>query len=144
MTYNISILTNDPVFRLDRKLQLLTKFESAYSKSRRDWTHIVSIEYSHNEKAKCVTVDNKSHCYLIGEFITTHNSYTAASMLSKRFIIGESKEVNKKVTCYITADDKKYLVAGDQTLDKFQYNIDWMANNMELPSMRLINSLSNM
>ena len=71
-------------------------------------------------------------------------SYTAAAMLAKRFIIGESKEVNKKVTCYITADDKKYLVAGDQTLDKFQYDIDWMANNMELPSMRLINSLSNM
>jgi hypothetical protein len=40
-------------------------------------------------------------------------------MLSKRFVMGESKEVNKKVTCYITADDRKYLVAGDQTLDKF-------------------------
>lgn len=71
-------------------------------------------------------------------------SFTAASMLAKRFILGESKEVNKKVTCYITADEKKYLVAGDQTLDKFQYDIDWMANNMELPSLRLINSLSNM
>ena len=71
-------------------------------------------------------------------------SYTAAAMLAKRFVMGESKEVNKKVTCYITADDRKYLVAGDQTLDKFQYNIDWMSNNMELPSMRLINSLSNM
>lgn len=71
-------------------------------------------------------------------------SYTAAAMLAKRFVLGESKEVNKKVTCYVTADDKKYLVAGDQTLDKFQYNIDWMAQTMELPSMRLINSLSNM
>lgn len=71
-------------------------------------------------------------------------SYTAASMLAKRFILGESKEVNKKVTCYVTADEKKYLVAGDQTLDKFQFDIDWMSNNMELPSLRLINSLTNM
>lgn len=71
-------------------------------------------------------------------------SYCAASMLANRFELGESKDVNKKVTCYITADEKKYLVAGDQTLDKFQFNIDWMANNMELPSMRLISSLSNM
>ena len=71
-------------------------------------------------------------------------SYCAASMLTKRFILGESEEVNKKVTCYITADDKKYLVSGDQTLDKFQYNIDWAADNMEFPSLRLINSLTNM
>lgn len=71
-------------------------------------------------------------------------SYCAASMLSKRFILGESEEVNKKVTCYITADDKTYLVAGDQTLDKFQYDIDWMADTMEFPSMRLQNSLTDM
>lgn len=71
-------------------------------------------------------------------------SYAAAALLAKRFVMGESKEVNKKVTCYVTADEKKYLVAGDQTLDKFQFNIDWMADNMELPSLRLINSLTNM
>lgn len=71
-------------------------------------------------------------------------SYSAAAMLSKRFILGESEEVNKKVTCYITADDKKYLVNGDQTLDKFQYDIDWVAANMEWPSKKLFNSLSNM
>ena len=71
-------------------------------------------------------------------------SYCAASMLAKRFIMGEYADVNKKVTCYITADDKKYLVAGDQTLDKFQFDIDWMAEYMELPSMRLQNSLTDM
>ena len=71
-------------------------------------------------------------------------SYTAAAMLASRFTLGESKENNKKVTCYVTADEKKYLVAGDQTLDKFQFDIDWMADNMEFPSLRLINSLTNM
>lgn len=71
-------------------------------------------------------------------------SYTAASMVAKRFILGESFDVNKKVTCYITANEKRYLVAGDQTLDKFQYDIDWMVDNTELPSMRLISSLTNM
>lgn len=71
-------------------------------------------------------------------------SYFSASMLAKRFVLGESAEVNKKVTCYITADDKSYLVAGDQTLDKFQYDIDWVAEYMEFPSMRLQNSLTDM
>lgn len=71
-------------------------------------------------------------------------SATAASMLGKRFIMGEADDVNQKVTCYITADDRKYLVGGDQTLDKFQYGIDFFANNMELPYLRITNSLSNM
>ena len=71
-------------------------------------------------------------------------SFCAAAMLTKRFVLGESKDVNKKVVCYITADDKKYLVGGDQTLDKFQFDVDWAANNMEWPSKRLVNSLSNM
>lgn len=54
-------------------------------------------------------------------------SFSVASLLAKRFTLGESKEVNKKVTCYITASEKKYLVGGDQTLDKFKYNIDFVA-----------------
>jgi len=30
-------------------------------------------------------------------------------MLAKRFLLGESKDVNKKVVSYITASDKKYI-----------------------------------
>lgn len=71
-------------------------------------------------------------------------SFCGASMLSKRFILGESPEVNKKVTCYITAADKKYLVSGDQTLDKFQFDIDWAADNTQFPKRRLISSIANM
>ena len=144
MTYNISILTNDPVFRLQRKLVLLTSFGSNYSIARKDWTHIVNVEYSHKERAKCVTVDNKSHCYLIGDFIVTHNSFWGAAMLAKRFLLGESKEVKRKVVSYIVAFDKAKLIGGDQTLDKFQYDIDFCAQNTQFPSRRLINALQNM
>lgn len=71
-------------------------------------------------------------------------SFSVASLLAKRFNLGESEEVNKKVTCYVTASEKKYLVGGDQTLDKFKYDIDFTAQNTEWPSNRLINSLQNM
>lgn len=71
-------------------------------------------------------------------------SLTVASMMAKRFVLGESKNVNKKVTCYITATDKAKLVGGDQTLDKFQFDIDFMAENTEYPNRRLINSIQNM
>lgn len=144
MTYNISILTNDSVFRLERKLRLLTSFKSNYSVARKNWTHIVRIEYSHRERAKCVTVDNASHCYLIGDFIVTHNSYLGAAMLAKRFLLGESRTVRKRVTSYIVAFDKAKLIGGDQTLDKFLYDIDFCAQNTQFPVKRLINSLQNM
>ena len=142
-TFNISILTNDKVFKLDRKLKLLTDFKSNYSRARKDWTHIVDIQYSHKEKAKCVTVDNDSHCYLIGDFIITHNSFSLASMIAKRFILGESREVNREVKCLVTAYQKEYLTK-DGILNKFQSYIDFAAQNTEFPTRRLKSSLNEM
>ena len=142
-TFNISILTNDKVFKLDRKLKLLTDFKSNYSRARKDWTHIVDIQYSHREKAKCVTVDNDSHCYLIGDFIITHNSFSLASMIAKRFILGESREVNREVKCLVTAYQKEYLTK-DGILNKFQSYIDFAAQNTEFPTRRLKSSLNEM
>ena len=34
---------------------------------------IESIEYSHVEMAKCITVDRHDGLYLIGEYVLTHN-----------------------------------------------------------------------
>ena len=142
-TFNISILTNDKVFKLNRKLKLLTDFKSNYSRARKDWTHIVDIQYSHKERAKCVTVDNDSHCYLIGDFIITHNSFSLASMIAKRFILGESREVNREVKCLVTAYQKEYLTK-DGILNKFQSYIDFAAQNTEFPTRRLKSSLNEM
>lgn len=147
MTYNITIMTTDPVFKLDRKLAKLNAFHSSYHKARRDWTHIKYIKYSHRERAKCVTVDSPDHCYLIGEFVPTHNSSVGASLLSKRFIMGEDSDVKAGVVSYITASDKKYLVAnGDQTLDKFEFIINFIAQQTDLqwPSQRITSTLQNM
>ena len=71
-------------------------------------------------------------------------SFCAAAMLAKRFILEESFEVNKRVVSYITATDKAKLTGGDQTLDKFQFYIDFIAENMQWPSRRLYNSLADM
>lgn len=71
-------------------------------------------------------------------------SFCAASLLAKRFVLGESYDVNKKVTCYATAAEKGYLVKGDQTLDKFQFDVDFLADNTEFPRKRLISTIQNM
>ena len=70
-------------------------------------------------------------------------SFYGAAMLAKRFILGESKDVTERVVSYITATDKSKLSNGDQTLDKFQYDIDFIAQHMQWPARRLFNSLSD-
>lgn len=118
--WRLSIFSYKELFNLPRKLEVWrNRNRTNYSESKYRGTKIVNIRYIGEEPAKCITVDNESHCYLINDFIVTHNSFCAAAMLAKRFVLGESRDVNKKVVCYITADDKKYLVGGDQTLDKF-------------------------
>lgn len=71
-------------------------------------------------------------------------SLSAACMLAKRFILGESNEVKKKVQCVATASERKYIQGANQLLDMFQYYIDFCADNTEFPSQRLTSSLQNM
>ena len=143
--YRLSIYSNIPLFNLPRKLKLWNSRDtSSYANSKYKGTKIVNIKYIGEYKAKCVTVDNKSHCYLINKFITTHNSYCAASLLAKRFILGESYDVKKKVQCVVTASERKYIQGANQVLDMFQYYIDFCASNTEFPAQRLTSSLQNM
>lgn len=74
-------------------------------------------------------------------------SISGAAMLAKRFFMGESSESREKVVSYITASDKKYLfLQGDQTLDKFEFIINFVAQRDELPwpKLRITSSLQSM
>ena len=71
-------------------------------------------------------------------------SYFGASLLAKRFILGESFEVNKKVQCVVTASEKKYLSGANQILDMFSGYIDFCAQNTQFPSKRLVNTMQNL
>lgn len=84
-----------------------------------------------------------SHCMMLASR-GKGKSYCGAGMLAKRIILGENERVNKKTVCYITASDKSYLLGGDQTLDKFIYNIDFCALNTQFPASRITNSTNNM
>jgi len=71
-------------------------------------------------------------------------SYVGGSLLSKRFVIGESKEVCREVQCVVTAYEKKYISGANQILDMFKKYIDFLAINTELPSKRLVDSSQNL
>ena len=143
--YIVRIYTSDRIFNLERKYKRISKYESRYSRSNKNFSTIIDIKKIQDERCKCVTVDNESHCYLIGDFVTTHNSksYSTCSMMAKRFVIGESKEVSKQVKCLATAYQKQYLTT-DGILNKFQAQIDFLAQNTPFPNKRLKSSLQDM
>lgn len=71
-------------------------------------------------------------------------SYLGASLLAKRFILGESEIVNKKVQCVVTASERKYIQGANQILDMFVYYINFCGQYTEWPSKRLTDSLQNL
>lgn len=146
-TYSIHIYGGQEVFNLPRKKELV-EYPSPNAKSRRDRSKIINIEYIGKTKCKCVTVDSKDNCYLIGDFVTTHNcskSYTLASMMSHNFVLGENEEARKRTTTVLTAYQNQYLSVGkDGTLSKFVPMIDFVAEHTQFPKLRLKDSPQEM
>ena len=70
-------------------------------------------------------------------------SFSLASMIAKRFILGETKETTREVKCLATAYQKEYLTK-DGLLTKFQSYIDFCAQNTQFPSKKLKASLQDM
>ena len=70
-------------------------------------------------------------------------SLTMASMMAKRFTLGENIGVTKNVKCMATAYQKQYLTS-DGILNKFQSYIDFLAEHTEFPAKRLKASMQDM
>ena len=71
-------------------------------------------------------------------------TYLGAAFLTKRFILGESKDVNREVQCVVTAYERKFISGANQILDIFKKNIDFLATNTEFPSKKLVNSMQGL
>lgn len=146
-SYAVKIYTDQCIFNLTRKQKLVSSFTTAYQRSNMDYSTIVDIQFSHREKAKCVTVDNDSHCYLIGDFITTHNSksHCMAAMIDKYFMLGESEEVRESVKTLVVSASSEFLDA-DGILNKFNYANEFAIQRSELqfPKRRIKSSMKDM
>lgn len=67
-------------------------------------------------------------------------SYLGAGLLAKRFKLGESEIVNKKVLSVVTASDKKYIWGPNQILNMFKYYIDFQSQHTQWPRQLLTDS----
>lgn len=144
--YSISVYAGAEIFNLTRKKEKV-KYESGNAKSRKLKTAITNIEYLGETKCKCVTVDSLDNCYLIGDFITTHNcskSYSLASIMAHNLILGENEEVKRRVTTILTAYQKEYLADKDGTLSKFEPMVGFVRENTEFPRLLLRQSSQEM
>jgi hypothetical protein len=73
--YQLTIITDEALFKLERKNNKITsRNQSSKKYNRIKQSTIIDIQYSHKEESKCITVDNESNCYLIGDLVVTHNS----------------------------------------------------------------------
>ena len=146
--YKLSIYSNIPLFNSIKKLQLQQNInKTSFIQNRYKGYKIVDIRYIGNQKSKCITVDNESHCYLINNFIVTHNSYTMAAIMAKRFILGEYNELEHKATTKVETFCASYLknyLNEDGVLNKFESYIDFCSEYTQFPKKRLISSMNNM
>ena len=146
--YKLSIYSNIPLFNSIKKLQLQQNInKTSFTQNRYKGYKIVDIRYIGNRKSKCITVDNESHCYLINNFIVTHNSYTMAAIMAKRFILGEYNELEHKATTKVETFCASYLknyLNEDGVLNKFESYIDFCSEYTQFPKKRLISSMNNM
>lgn len=67
-------------------------------------------------------------------------SFFGGAMLAKRFLLGESSNVRKKVLSLVTASDRKYIYGPNQILNMFKYYIDHCAKTTQFPNKRLTDS----
>lgn len=141
-SYVISIYTTDAITNIPRKTK--KHWNSRYAQSRALQSRIVNIEYVGRMQSKCVTVDNASHSYLIGNFVVTHNSFTLASIMAHNLILGENSDSKERVTTILMAYLKEFLADKDGTLTKFAPMIDFCSINTGFPRLMLRRSMSEM
>ena len=141
-SYRINIYTDDVLSNLPRKNNVCSN--SVYSRSKQNSTRIVNIEYVGEKQAKCITVDNVSHCYLVGDFITTHNSFCLSAIMAHNLLLGESSEAHKRTTTILTAYLREYLAEKDGTFSKFTPIKSFLAEHTQFPRRMLTDSPNKM
>jgi hypothetical protein len=83
LVYRVSWTTQEPVFRLSRKLLAQAERTKNFNVEKNNRRYITDVVKVDSVPVRCITVDSESHLYLAGEaMIPTHNTQQVAYILA--------------------------------------------------------------
>lgn len=128
--WELCITTQEDIFRLPRKLAKIRK-DRKYNYNGIGIKEIRST--GKFEQQRCLCIDNENHLYITKDFIPTHNSYKAGSMLCRNYyLIPNSKS-------YVYASNKQYLT-DDGVLTKAWDYMDFIDEHTAWGKKRSVNT----
>ncbi len=86
-----TLFTEEPIFRLERKLSRI-KHKNKGKQSKINWTTIRNIELIGEEESTCITVDNEDKLFLTTDYTVTHNSVIEASYIGQGATFDENSQ----------------------------------------------------
>ena len=143
--YRIAIASIEKIFKLPRKIydqhiylpgQVGSKASAILNK-----TAIQSIEYSHIEQGKCVTVDSDDGLYLIGDYVTTHNCnkkglFAYFSRLRCTHLLADTPEYlrDKQLVKYSSFGSNAKGVNASAAINNYANNLirDWLLEPIQI------------
>ena len=82
-TYRISWTTQEPAFKLSRKLEAQRERTVNYNEAKNSRRYITEVRKVDSVPVRCITVDSSNHLFLAGEaMIPTHNTQQTAYLLA--------------------------------------------------------------
>ena len=83
--YRIRILTPAPIFSSKKHLSKYEMWSSCDKKFTREWTHVyvTKIEKTRVADTRCIFIDDPLHLYIIDDFLTTHNTFSAVMSVAE-------------------------------------------------------------
>lgn len=113
--WGLNITTDQPIFKLDRKLANIKT--RCYNHKKIAITAVKKLEYQ--EECSCILIDSPDHLYLTSGFVVTHNSFKNASICTNIY-----NSIPDSLTI-IGAFDKKYLYP-EGTMGMASENLDFL------------------
>lgn len=138
-SYRICIASATKIFKLPRKVVNQHVYNPYTRGSKASAllfkTAIESIEFSHYERGKCVTVDSEDGLYYINDYVVTHNSnkkgiFAYFSKMNCTHYLAETPEYlrEKQLVKYSAFGSNRYGVNANATINDYANSLlrDWL------------------